>query len=116
MTDKAKPYFIVLIMCGCAISAAAEEIRPGVFRTPDERFENLKDYPFAPHYVEVNSKIGKLRMHYVDVGPRDAEPVLLLHGEPSWSYLYRKMIPPLVAAIVRFCTRNRGDPPLLGCE
>ena len=67
-------------------------------RTPDERFENLKDYAFAPNYFEVDSKIGKLRMHYVDVGPRDADPVLLMHGEPSWSYLYRNMIPPLVAA------------------
>ena len=98
MMGKTKPCFMVLIMCGHAISAAAEEIRSGVFRTPDERFEELDDYPFAPHYVEVDSKIGKLRMHYVDVGPRDADPVLLLHGEPSWSYLYRKMIPPLVAA------------------
>jgi len=69
-----------------------------VFRTPDERFENLKDYPFTPHYLEVDSQLGKLRMHYVDVGPRDADPILLMHGEPSWSYLYRNMIPPLVAA------------------
>ena len=89
---------VLLFAFSAAISAAAEEIRPGVFRTPDERFENLKDYPFAPHYLEIDSKVGKLRMHYVDVGPRDADPVLLLHGEPSWSYLYRKMIPPLVAA------------------
>jgi len=88
----------LLIACSFASTATSEEVRPGVFRTPDERFENLKDYPFAPHYLEVDSKVGKLRMHYVDVGPRDADPVLLLHGEPSWSYLYRKMIPPLVAA------------------
>jgi haloalkane dehalogenase len=60
-----------------------------ILRTPDDRFESLKDYPFAPHYVDV----GELRMHYVDEGPRDADPVLMLHGEPSWSYLYRKMIP-----------------------
>ncbi len=59
-------------------------------RTPDERFENLPDYPFDAHYVEVGSG---LRMHYVDQGPRDAAPVLMLHGEPSWSYLYRFMIP-----------------------
>lgn len=98
MMGKTKRCFMVLIMCGYAISAAAEEVRPGVFRTPDERFANLENYPFAPHYLEVNSKIGKLQMHYVDVGPRDANPVLLLHGEPSWSYLYRKMIPPLVGA------------------
>jgi haloalkane dehalogenase len=78
--------------------APAQEVRPGVFRTPDERFENLKDYPFEPHYLEVDSKLGNLRVHYVDVGSRDADPILLMHGEPSWSYLYRKMIPPLVAA------------------
>jgi len=63
-------------------------------RTPDERFVDLPGYDFAPHYVE----IGDLRMHYVDEGPADAAPVLLLHGEPSWSYLYRKMIPLLAAA------------------
>ncbi|MEO1201949.1 MAG: haloalkane dehalogenase [Pseudomonadota bacterium] len=62
-----------------------------VLRTPESRFENLPGYPFEPHYVE----LGELRMHYVDEGPRDAAPVLLLHGEPSWSYLYRHMIPPL---------------------
>jgi haloalkane dehalogenase len=60
-------------------------------RTPDSRFENLPDYDFAPHYVEVDG----MRMHYVDEGARDADVVLLLHGEPSWSYLYRHMIPPL---------------------
>ena len=65
-----------------------------VLRTPDERFTNLPDYPFAPHYVEVDG----LRIHYVDEGPAEAQPVLLLHGEPSWSFLYRKMIPVLTAA------------------
>ncbi|HZP41620.1 MAG TPA: haloalkane dehalogenase [Candidatus Binatia bacterium] len=63
-------------------------------RTPDERFANLPGYPFAPHYLDV----GGLRVHYVDEGPRDAAPVLLLHGEPSWSYLYRKVIPLLSGA------------------
>lgn len=63
-------------------------------RTPDARFENLPGYDFEPHYVEIDA----LRVHYIDEGPADAAPVLLLHGEPSWSYLYRKMIPPLVAA------------------
>ena len=66
-------------------------------RTPDSRFASLPDYDFEPHYVEVDG----MRMHYVDEGPADAEPVLLLHGEPSWSYLYRKMIPPLAAAGLR---------------
>ena len=65
-----------------------------ILRTPEERFAHLPDFPFAPHYEEV----GGLRIHYVDEGPRSANPVLLLHGEPTWSYLYRKMIPVLVAA------------------
>ena len=65
-----------------------------VLRTPDERFDNLPGYSFEPHYVDVDG----LRMHYVDEGPSDAAPVLLLHGEPSWSYLYRKMIPVIVEA------------------
>ena len=63
-------------------------------RTPDDRFVDLPDYDFAPHYVDIDG----LRMHYVDEGPAEADPVLLLHGEPSWSYLYRKMIPVLAAA------------------
>ncbi|PNE01882.1 haloalkane dehalogenase [Alcanivorax sp. MD8A] len=63
-------------------------------RTPDDRFERLLDYPFVPHYVDV----GGLRMHYVDEGPADAPPVLMLHGEPTWSYLYRHMIPVCAAA------------------
>ncbi len=65
-----------------------------VLRTPDERFVNLPGYDFAPHYAQVN----ELRMHYVDEGQPAAAPVLLLHGEPSWCYLYRKMIPILTAA------------------
>ena len=59
-------------------------------RTPDERFENLPGYNFSPHYIDV---MGGLRLHYVDEGDSNAKPVLLMHGEPSWSYLYRKMIP-----------------------
>jgi haloalkane dehalogenase len=61
-----------------------------ILRTPDDRFRGLPDYPFAPHYAEVGDG---LRVHYVDEGPSRAAPVLMLHGEPSWSYLYRKMIP-----------------------
>jgi haloalkane dehalogenase len=68
-------------------------------RTPDDRFASLPGYPFAPHYVEVpDGEGGELRVHYVDEGPADADPVLLLHGEPSWSFLYRKMIPVITAA------------------
>ena len=68
-------------------------------RTPDERFENLPGYAFAPNYSEVpDGEGGSLRIHHVDEGPRDADPILLMHGQPSWSYLYRKMIPILVDA------------------
>jgi haloalkane dehalogenase len=65
-----------------------------VARTPDERFTDLPDYPFEPNYVTVGSDI---RLHYVDVGPKGGRPVLLLHGQPTWSYLYRKVIPELTA-------------------
>ncbi len=68
-------------------------------RTPDDRFENLSGYPFEPHYAEIDDLDGgTLRVHYLDEGPADAAPVLLMHGEPSWSYLYRHMVPVLVAA------------------
>ncbi len=71
-----------------------EEYDVKIKRTPDERFENLSDYPFKPNYLTVpGPEDTQLRIHYVDEGPRDAEPALLMHGEPSWSYLYRKMIP-----------------------
>ena len=65
-----------------------------VLRTPDERFANLPGYAWPPRYVDVDG----IRVHYVEDGPSDAPPVLLVHGEPSWSYLYRKMIPILVDA------------------
>ncbi len=68
-------------------------------RTPDHCFENLPGYDFSPHYIAVDdSEGGELRVHYLDEGDTDADPVLLMHGEPSWCYLYRKMIPILVAA------------------
>ncbi|MCP5432051.1 MAG: haloalkane dehalogenase [Alphaproteobacteria bacterium] len=70
-----------------------------VLRTPDARFEGLPDYAFAPHYTEVQGREGPaLRIHTVDEGPRKAAPVLMMHGEPSWAFLYRKMIPPVAAA------------------
>ena len=84
-----------------------------ILRTPDERFRQLPGYPFAPRYLD----LGGLRMHYVDEGPRDGAPVLLLHGEPSWSYLYRKMIPLLTVAGHRavapdFVGFGRSDKPV----
>lgn len=68
-------------------------------RTPDNCFADLPDYPFSPHYIEVDdTEGGQLRMHYVDEGEKDAPVVLMLHGEPSWSFLYRKMIVPVQKA------------------
>lgn len=73
-----------------------------ILRTPDACFEGLPDYPFAPKYADVAEPGGPtLRMHYVDEGPAEGPVVLLLHGEPTWSFLYRKMIPVLAAAGLR---------------
>lgn len=70
-----------------------------VLRTPDERFENLPDFPFEPQYCEIrDARLGPLRIHYVDEGPAHGPVVLCLHGEPTWSFLYRKMIPLFAAA------------------
>ena len=68
--------------------------KPTVLRTPEHRFKNLKDYPFKPNYTEIDG----LRIHYLDEGKKDAEPIVLLHGLPTWSYLYRKMIPILTSS------------------
>ncbi len=67
-------------------------VSPGILRTPEERFRNLKDYDFEPNYLQING----LRIHYLDEGPKDGEVIFLLHGQPAWSYLFRKMIPTLV--------------------
>lgn len=70
-----------------------------VLRTPDDRFDNLSGYDFAPNYAEITAEDGSaLRLHYLDEGPRDGEIILCMHGQPSWSYLYRKMIPILTDA------------------
>ncbi len=70
-----------------------------ILRTPDECFAHLEGYDFAPHYYTVIDDDGTpVRIHYIDEGPRDAAPVLLMHGNPTWSYLHRNMIRPLVAA------------------
>jgi len=85
--------------------AAAQPLRPGVHRTPDERFANIEDYPFGPHYVDIDG----LRMHYVDEGTGEAGTFLLLHGEPVWSYMYRGAIADLAAAGYRvFAPDNIG--------
>ena len=76
------------------MTSQANEITPGIYRTPDSQFDNLPGYTFNPNYTD----IGDYRVHYLDEGPADADPVLMLHGEPSWSYLYRKMIPSVAAA------------------
>src|SRR5699024_6551979 len=83
-----------------------------ILRTPDDRFDDLPDYPFTPRYAEVPVDAAgeglrgvgagdTLRVHHLDEGPADAPTVLLLHGEPTWSYLYRHMIPPLADAGLR---------------
>jgi len=66
-----------------------------VHRTPDAQFASIPDYPFDPRYHLLENE---LRLHYLDEGPQDATPVLMMHGEPSWSFLYRKMIGPTVNA------------------
>jgi haloalkane dehalogenase len=86
-------------------------------RTPDARFEKLPGYPFAPHYSEVpDGEGGTLRIHHVEEGPADGEVILCLHGQPTWSYLYRKMIPVFVEAGFRvvapdFVGFGRSDKP-----
>jgi len=72
---------------------------PPVLRTPEDRFQALDGFSFPPNFTEVDGgAAGKLRLHYVDAGPREAPPVVLLHGQPSWSYVYRKVIARLAAA------------------
>lgn len=85
-----------------------------IYRTPDARFAALPDWPYAPNYLEIG---GGLRVHYVDEGAHAAQPVLMLHGEPTWGYLYRRMIGPVVAAGFRAVVPDligfgRSDKPL----
>jgi len=82
-------------------------------RTPEERFENLKDFPYEPHYAIIED----LRMHYIDEGSESGEVILMLHGQPTWSYLYRKMIPILAEAGYRVIAADhigmgRSDKPI----
>src|SRR3954466_11256283 len=84
--------------------------RVEVLRTPDERFAGLPEFPYHPGYVTVDDdEGGSLRVAFVDVGPGDGQVVLLLHGDPSWSFLYRRIIPVLTAAGLRV-----GAPDLVG--
>lgn len=69
--------------------------KPAILRTPDECFADLPEFPFEPHYIAVGDQV---RMHFVDEGSRAAPVVLMLHGEPTWSFLYRKLIAPVAAA------------------
>ena len=69
-------------------------VAPGILRTPEERFKEITDYPFKPNYIN----IGDTRIHYLDEGPKNGEIIFLLHGEPAWSFLFRKMIPTLAGA------------------
>lgn len=88
-------------------------------RTPDERFANLADYPFKPNYLQIgDTDGGELRLHYLDEGPADGPVVLLMHGQPAWSYLYRFMIPALVESGFRVIAPDligfgRSDKPTL---
>ncbi|MDX2010072.1 MAG: alpha/beta fold hydrolase [Myxococcaceae bacterium] len=88
-----------------------------VLRTPDERFTNLPDYPFPPHYLTVDDfECGTLRLHYLDEGPRDGPVLFLLHGNPTWTYLFREVIPRLNAAGFRtialdYAGMGRSDKP-----
>lgn len=92
-------------------------VKASVLRTPDDRFDNLPGYDFQPHYLDLEDPhLGPLRMHYIDEGQPDGQQIVLLHGEPTWSYLYRKMIPPLAQAGFRviapdFIGFGRSDKP-----
>ena len=100
------------------MGGADDHTGPAVVRTPDARFTDLPDYPFSPRYATVaDDTLGPLRLHYVDEGPAAGDPVLLLHGQPTWSYLYRHVVPPLADAGMRVVAPDlvgfgRSDKPL----
>lgn len=93
-----------------------------VLRTPDDCFTGLPDYPFEPHYADVRADgVDPLRMHYLDEGPVDGPVALLMHGQPTWSYLYRKVVPVLVAAGIRVIAPDnigygRSDKPAVATD
>ena len=80
-------------------------------RTPDHHFDHLPEYDFAPNYVDVDdTEGGMLRMHYIDEGPKDGEVIWMQHGEPSWAFLYRKMIKPLALSLIPLFSCRRAQP------
>ena len=82
-------FVVFVILAAVVLGQASQAWQVGeVIKTPSDAFDNLEDYPFEPHFINC---LG-YNVHYVDVGPRDGQTVLLLHGQPSWSYLYRHMI------------------------
>ena len=87
----AKPTLLLWCILLISLPLSGEEVASGVLRTPDERFVDLVDFPFEPNYLEFNG----VRVHFLDEGPESGQPILLLHGLPTWSYLYRNMIPVL---------------------
>ncbi|WP_193610445.1 haloalkane dehalogenase [Nocardioides lijunqiniae] len=93
-----------------------------VLRTPDEHFADLAGYPFAPHYLDVAADgVDPVRMHYLDEGPRDGPVALLLHGQPTWSYLYRTVLPVLVERGIRVIAPDnigfgRSDKPAVATD
>jgi haloalkane dehalogenase len=93
-----------------------------VVRTPDERFRDLPDFPFEPHYVDVEADgLGPIRMHHLDEGPADGPVALLLHGQPTWSYLYRTVVPVLVGRGIRVVAPDnigfgRSDKPTVATD
>ncbi len=105
-------YKIATILIGIK-TIIQDMVREDTLRTPDSRFDNLQDYDFRPFYFVIDS----YRIHYLDEGEKDAPPILLLHGEPSWCYLYRKMVPILVEAGFRVVVPDllgfgRSDKPI----
>ena len=79
---------VILFACWLllfSLPSSGEEVAPGLLRTPDLRFANLADFPYDANYAQFNG----VRIHYLDEGPKTGKPILLLHGLPTWSYLYR---------------------------
>ena len=90
---------LLLLNCPSWVASAEKDKDMTVLRTPDERFVDLPGFSFAPHYLTLSDPdFGDLRMHYLDEGPADAPVLVCLHGQGTWTYMYRKMIPPLLDA------------------